>query len=234
MTHSRILFLLCVFAQLPLFAHNSASFLGLEDASENYRYIAQQALKDFNVTNFDTIPIKKVGGISKYILGNNTLSFTLYGIWVDEDLLAAFPKQEIIFTLYEEAAHYVLRHHAKLLLSLIPSSFALWAFSHGAARAIGGSFIRKALTICLSGAGLIFGIDRYMMSPIIRSHEKEAELAAARVLCKVQKHEVVFGHIDYLQNLLSRGEASSDCWWHTTSERIKYMKEFMQTQEINV
>jgi len=206
--------------------------LGNEDASMKYQEIIREALQDFGVVEFNTVAVKKMSSLPKRLLGNSLISFTMQGIWIDEELLLECPEEEVVFTLYHEAAHYVKRHHAKLLLMVVPASVIFYGITHWPASLLERKLKYKLLKVGLIGllsGGALMALDRFLMRPLVREFEKDAELEAARLLCRLHKQKIVSAHIDFLKSsLLDKSDNNTESWWYSLADRIKFVSACLQ------
>jgi len=84
--------------------------LGNKEASDQYKEIVRTALEQMGVENIEQVPIKKMNSVASYLVGDELFSFTMFGIWLNEDLLATCDEAERTFILYHEAAHYAKKY----------------------------------------------------------------------------------------------------------------------------
>jgi len=222
-------FCLVVFQHSSLSAANYiekfyCSLLGKEDVSCKYKEIIHDALHAFGVKEFEGVPIKKMGTLPLRVIGDEYISFTMDGIWLNEERLAACPESEIVFILFHETAHYVHRDHGKQMIALVPAAWFFYLIPSLSAGMVDDQN-RLARLGCAGGAYLItiWLLDHLFMRPIARHLDKNAELAATKVLCSINKGEVVQAHIDYLKSLLGKGEGAPAIWSHSLQERINYI-----------
>jgi Zn-dependent protease with chaperone function len=198
------------------------AFLGNDNATSEYQTIAREALQAFGVHDFDQVPIKKMSFLPKKVLGDGVVSFTMQGIWIDEELLTECPFEEVIFTIYHEAAHYALRDHAKELLLLIPASMLFYGVPQMTKDVIDPGYrIARFGYISLASLFMIMVLDRVLMRPAVRRIERRAEREAVRILCLMGKECIVHGHLEYLQSLIKQGHQTTGLWRDSLADRIK-------------
>lgn len=200
------------------------SLLGKDDASCKYKDIIHEALEAFGVEEFENVPVKKMGNLPLRLIGEGYISFTMDGIWLNEERLSECPESEIVFILFHETAHYVHRDHGKQIISLIPAAWIFYTIPGCSLGIVDGRTIWAHLG-CLGATYLatILVLDHLFMRPIARYLDKNAELAATRVLVSINKGNIVREHIHYLQSLLGKGEGTSAIWSHSLQVRIDYV-----------
>lgn len=213
-----------IFAAEQYLSKIYCAVLGKNDAAGVYQSIVHEALQAFGVKDFEQVPIKKMANLTKKVVGDGVVSFTMQGIWIDEDLLAECPFEEVVFTLYLEAAHYAFRDHAKEVLLLIPASILFCVVPQIAAAIVNKEyrFLRMGYIGFMSLATLGL-IDRMLMCPAVRHFDRTAEQEAARTLCRLGKHGIVQAHIDYLRSLINEGERETGAWWDSLADRVTYV-----------
>lgn len=213
---------------LPLHATYSeklyCSLLGKDDASCKYKEIIHEAFKAFGIREFQNVPIKKMGKLPIRLIGDGYISFTMDGIWLNEERLAECPEYEIVFILFQETAHYVHRDHGKQLMSLIPAAWLFYIIPSWSANVVDNQRIWARIG-CAGAAylGTIWLLDHLFMRPIARYLDKNAELDATKVLCSIKKEDVVQAHIDYLKTLLAKEDGIHAIWSYSLQERINYV-----------
>ncbi len=222
-------FCLIVFQWLPAQGANYVetlycSVLGKEDASCKYKDIIHEALQAFGIEEFEGVPIKKMGKLPLRLIGNGYISFTMDGIWLNEERLSECPESEVIFILFHETAHYVHRDHGKQIISLIPAAWVFYTIPNWSIGIVDVQHLWARLG-CAGAAYLatIWLLDHLFMRPIARYLDKNAELAATRVLCSINKAYIVQAHIDYLKLLLESGAGAHAIWSHSLQNRIDYV-----------
>lgn len=217
----KILFLLFVFVPStiltnPLY-HFYTPFFGNQNASEPYQKLVQQAYNDY-AQNGCTIPVKKMNSLVSKLVGGQLYSFTMFGIWLDEDLLDAVDESVRKWIIYHEVAHYILGHHAKalgLVATMVPLFGVTNVCSQNAYGRLQGSII----------AGLFaYGLHLYALKPYIKEQEKEADLAVVRILCATQQHTIVDEYLAHLKNFIDDGMGdSTDGWHYSIVEQYEYI-----------
>jgi hypothetical protein len=225
-TYAMSLLIVMVVAPHILFTQNYVStmycaILGKEDAAQEYQVIVHEALQAFGIHDFEGVSVKKLSSFPKKFLGDNVISFSMQGIWIDENLLTDCPFEEMIFTLYHEAAHYAFRHHAKEALLLVPATLLFYSIPHLTVNIINKNYRMSRFGYIGIMSILMIGLlDRALIRPAVRVFERKAEKEAARALCRSGKQCIVQAHIDYLQSLIMQGEKNTGIWWDSLSDRI--------------
>lgn len=200
--------------------------LGNKDAASIYKDSVIQALKDFNVAHPENVPVKQMNSIAQKFIGSQLYTFTLFGIWLNEELLAQESKEIQEYRIYHEAAHYALGHHGKALGSIglaipvvaaIPVVYKEYASSLNISDQL-SSWISRLLT-----AGISYGVYKEIFKRSIKEQEKEADLAAIRLLCSLGKESIVHAYLQELNSLITQGFAdSTDGWHYTVQEQYEY------------
>ena len=232
----KILFLIVTIAS-PLYASITNApyqlMLGNKDASSAYKDRAMQALKDFHVSDFQQVPVKQMNSIAQALIGSQLYSFTLFGIWLNEELLAQESSAILEYRIYHEAAHYALGHHSKALgifaitipaVAAVPVLYKYYSVPH----------LHRTVSPYLAGqinkwaSGLLttavaYGVYKIGIQATIKEQEKEADLAAIRLLCKLGKEDVVHAYLQDLNELMAQGFGNeTDGWHYTVAQQYEY------------
>lgn len=199
--------------------------LGNKDASQEQKSKIYEALKALGVENPEKIPVKQMNGFGPAFARINLLSFTAFGFWVDETYLNQLTKEEAIFLMYHEAAHYALGHHQQILTGTAIAIPATSAIVLGLDHLL--RLKNMSLTTRMLGAiGVIIGslLSSYffVLPEISKQQEKEADLKAAELLISMGKWHIVKEHVKHLKNIASDDDENT--WWHSTIEQFFYLR----------
>ncbi len=220
------LFTLSFFLTLPCLALNLnagsaiyAPLFGTQNAREQYQKIIQQALQEFGYTDFEKVSIKKMNSMAQKLIGAQLYSFTLFGIWLNEELLEQENETIRYWLLYHEAAHVALHHHAKALglcATLIPAVCTIYYLSKNVLDSSIGSLAATSL--------FSYGLLTYALKPYIREQEKEADLAVVRLLCSTKKTDIIKDYLNYLRARIADGDGNAtDGWHYTIAQQYEYI-----------
>lgn len=194
-------------------------FFGSQDASERYQKLVQEAYNDYGQASCCSIPVKKMNSFVSKFIGGELFSFTMFGIWLNEELLDAADESVRTWIIYHEVAHYILGHHAKAI-GLVATSIPLFAVTNVHAQNTYGRLPGSLITGMFA-----YGLHLYALKPYIKNQEKEADLAALRVLWRKNKFNPIISH--YLDFLQKRAESDAgnetDGWHYTVSEQYEYL-----------
>ncbi len=83
---------------------------GKEEASDHYKEIVHAALEQAGIENAKEIPIKKMNGVSLYLAGDRLFSYSMFGIWLNEELLDQYDEVERVSVLHREAVQYAKKY----------------------------------------------------------------------------------------------------------------------------
>ena len=192
---------------------------GNDDASEQYQKLIRQAFQEYGYSKDFEVPIKKMNSVGQKIIGTQLYSFTLFGIWLNEELLDAADENVRQWMIYHEVAHSILAHHAiaialsAFMVPLIVSTYYL------------PKFVTKSSLIGGLCAGLYsYSALQHIIKPAIKEQEKEADLAALRVLITPRNQKVIVGYLKHLQELIDQGYGhETDGWHYTLHEQYEYL-----------
>jgi len=177
---------------------------GSQDASESYQRAARIALADYGVTNPELVAIKQINPKASTLIDKDLLSFTLFGIWLNEQALNEIDPAIKEWAIYHEVAHHVLNHHAKalaltsLLGLLIAQQFCYTPFDNKAINAL-----------C---TGLVGYFSYETLKSYVRVQELQADIEATRILCLIGKKETVESYLKLLKEEMVAGSPSDE--WH--------------------
>ncbi len=224
-------------AFIPTFSHGTfnpqklieqtyCTILGDKDASPHYQATTREALHNFGVKDVDNVPIKKMNTIPQHIMGNKLYSFTMFGIWFNEDLLNKCDEAEQLFMIHHEAAHYANKHHPKVLLSLLPIPLLLLLI-----KKVVPSSSSTVISARGIAAGALIMLTALGMPALIKTQEKEADLEAARILCNNNQQEILQEYINTLQEHINDGSGNSTDGWHkTVAEQYQYLTDYVNAK----
>ena len=217
-----LLFSSSLFSHQGLISKLYCQALGNEDVQLVYRNETHQALKEMSVPYHVLVPVKKMNRVGPIIACTKLSSFTAFGIWLDETFLDSCSKDERIFHMYHEAAHYALRHHQKILgsgatmLALtgvvlvgLHKYFTYTHTSHNTAKTIGTGAVLPLLSL-------------YLLPKMVKKQEKNADLLAAKVLIESGRGDIVKKHIEVLKH--AKSSEGAKLWWYSTEEQINYLE----------
>ncbi len=195
-----------------------ASVFGDQEVSSEYKTLVQEALDDYGYPR--AVSVKKMNTIGSRLVDLQLYSFTLFGIWLNEDLLNSCDINLKKWLIYHEVAHVVHKHHAKAIaltgmiaaLSLAQYHFAAHLFQNK-------SF---AGTLAAASGALLF-INS--LKCFIRAQEKAADLAAVKTLCHNGKKYIAQSYLEYLNNLIKEGQSNENDGWHYDfKDQAEYLK----------
>lgn len=199
----------------PLY-HCYAPFLGNKNAHEYYTQQVQDAAADFGYKK--TIPVKQMNTMVNRLMGGHLLSFTMFGIWLNQDSLDACDSIERTWIIYHEVAHYLAGHHARVLglLALV-----------GPFIGINHSYIKNkwgSIMALISSGLCTYRLKSYVLKPYVKAQEKEADLRVLRLFCKIQKYDLIEKYLDHLRVLIQEGKGDeTDGWHYTIQEQFEYL-----------
>lgn len=194
------------------------SIFGNQEASHYYQQLVHEAAHDFGFKN--TISVKKMNSVASHLIGAELCSFTLFGIWLNEEVLDTCDESLRTWFIYHEVAHNICRHHAKalgvsvLLATVIGSS---WYCSN--------RIIKNTLFAAGTSGIISYSLYNFALKPFIKEHEKNADLAAVTILVNAGKQEIVNTYMSYLEKQREEGNGqASDGWHYTIEEQLHYLK----------
>ncbi len=201
--------------------------------NHNVRVVNQQAmlqaLTDFGVADAKSVPVKKMNSVARQIMGSGTVSFTLEGIWLDEDLLDTLSDDIRDFIFYHEAAHYAAGHH----YAFVKRAAAL-VLSAGLGAAGAGYFAGKHLTwqncLCLAlvSSGGSYAICEYLLKSYEVEQEFEADRLAAEKLCARDKARAVIMRCNDIEKQLQSTDRQSSWLQKKLTNHLIMMREILE------
>jgi len=210
------------------------TLFGQEDLSPQYRIKMNKALVRHRIENPDQVLVKKMNGFASKLLNLNLYSFTLDGIWLNENLLEKCTPEERTFMMHHEAAHYKNNHHNKLLAKIVPVAVTLPALTILFRNKIVPFKNRVAKYAVLSGLCILelLGITELIARPTLKQQEREADVSAAKALCANGKIDAVQGYVQELENLIDNGYGNDYEPWHpTVAEQHAYLRPILTFYE---
>lgn len=227
-----------------LFGPLECALYGTQRASQWYQDKAHEFLKYFGVKDAENVEIYildgKLNPANRILPGLTARS----GIWFNEPVLTATDEQNKLWFIAHEAAHYANTHVWRKvgieclfnILAATPATImcALFAWHLHHYNELKPSSLWKNI---LKGAscGYLVGIHTINMYSASRSHvynyakklEKEADLAAAQMLCKHGYQATVQARIQTLSALIAKGFVISDFQGHPSlEENLTYLQTF--------
>lgn len=202
-------------------------FLGSSDVKQEYKELAHKALKDFGISNPETVSVKQMNSVGSLIALMPLSSFTAFGIWLDEKYLDSCSQEEKVFHIYHEAAHYARNHHQKLLgigvgLSAAVGAGLLYLNKKLHAHNIPYSGALTLGSTIVAAAALYLGI----VPTIVKRQEKQADVEAAKKLSSLGNQDIVNAHIAMLRQ--SPSQDKSALWWFSENEQAHYLEQAIQ------
>jgi len=201
-----------------------APLLGTADLDEPYKTEVQDALRNFNVPNIESVSIKKMDKFVPSLIDPAIISYTFFGLWFNQNYLAQLSSSERTWNIYHEAAHYAAHHSAKTVaLTTIIGSLSCMTVSQFNTR-LRTNYTLFNGTLYLTTWSTALAANFYMLQQLIKDQEKEADLKAARLLLLLDKEDVVTDHLDELRNQIVQGAGDqTDCWHHSPYEQAEYL-----------
>lgn len=202
------------------------SVFGSENASDYYQEKVKEALTAFGVNDVNHVPIKKMNRTAAFFVGDQLYSFTMFGIWLNEELLDKCEESERVFALYHEAAHYARKHHQKVLLSLLPTALLVEIIPLIRKQMVKSpdKYVQAGSTIGLTLLAALL-VDQLLLCPLIKSQEQEADEQAACKLNSLGRTSVVDDCVKQLHELLQDGHSGkTDRWHRNIPEQIAYLE----------
>ena len=201
--------------------------LGGQDASLWYQKATKKALADFGHPDPDQVGIKQMNALGPMCIGNDLYSFSMFNIWYNEDILDQMDERERLFGVYHEVAHIVQKHHQQLLLSCVPAAFFVTLIPSMHKRCFGQQpcLIRYSaymIWATLSGVAIAKG----WLRPWVKTQEKWADQEGARILCSIDRQDVVDAHIASLERLLHSGYQGTQDWHYSLKDQAAYLRTY--------
>lgn len=198
--------------------------LGNHDAHADYKTMVYNALKDMGVDHPESVPVKQMNGIGPAFARIDISSFTAFGIWLDEAYLDTCSEEEKLFHIYHEAAHFVQKHHQKLLAECGISLGALTGLMKlGSAVVPGYAVLGIGVLVALGGYW-------YVLPYAVKTREKQADLLAAETLTNLGKENVVAIHIEDLKKAKHFEEPG--LWWYSNKEEVEYLENLKKAKAL--
>lgn len=192
---------------------------GNENASELYQRKVQQAFKDYGYSG--TVRVRKMNEIGSRLIGMQLYSFTLLAdIWLDEALLDTLDESIVTWLINHEVAHVVHNHHAKALAF----GGIIVACTVAEFYAADSLFHNKWIAAAVAGLSGSYLLDRGVKK-FVRLQEKEADIAAVKILCKNNKKHIIEAYLDHLTSLINEGHCNENDGWHyNLAEQFDYLQ----------
>lgn len=209
------------------------SLIGLQDASPYYTTLAQDACCRCGLQTNTPIPVKKMNSLFTRLTNNEIVSFTLGSIWVNEKIMDQMSESERIFNMQHEVMHYLSNHPTQVLAAVLGSSIAVslvTAFTGKYLARTRNKFTRRGI-ILASAFATLATLHEVLFQPLSKKHEQQAEIAAAKLLCKTGRSDILQEHINYLKSLLNKGISSYGTWWPSIAEQIAYLTVCMESYQ---
>lgn len=195
------------------------TILGNNDVKQEYRELAHRALKDFGITEPEKVSIKKMNHVGSIIALIPVSSFTAFGIWLDEKYLDSCTKEQQIFQIYHEAAHYACKHHQGLLAVGTGMVLAIPTLLYLHNKLDNQCNHHDGVTTLGIGAAGGLALFIGMLPFLVKQQEKQADLEAAKKLRESNKAAIVEAYLEKLD----QSNSNNHLWWHSESEQIQYL-----------
>ena len=182
------------------------ALFGNKEASTAIKSYFSQAESNFKLSNSIPIPIK-------YIKDNRFLNqfsaFTWFGTWVDRNYWSTINDTQKQWHAHHEVAHTALHHPEKQISMACFATITAYLATHILK-------LNRPLSALAITASLATIIPYYACAC-----EKEADIAAANILCKNNKIDIVQAHVDELES-----QPNQSCiWFYEQNKQINYLKE---------
>lgn len=196
---------------------------GNTNVKQKYNELVQTALQSQNVKNPQIISVKKMNKMGSIVALNSLSSFTAFGvIWLDEEYFDALSEQERCFQINHEVSHFWKNHIKKQLFFVAGLSTAATAGLFCLNKMLSENEIPYSSAIT-TGMTTLFAAGIYLglLPLLVKKHEKEADLTAAKALDALGNSEIVMAHIESLKRYSDDG---STLWWPSNKEQIEYLE----------
>jgi Zn-dependent protease with chaperone function len=243
------------FSPAALLDRYLAKHYGAQPVSEWYQDKCHEFLNYLDVQHSEDIPVRNVA-LSPQImrLASQTFfdkipAFTLAtGIWINEEVLENVPEEVKLWVIAHESAHYSQGHG---ISNLIMANFTKWMPAVVVTAMTGATLLgfnwlsnkidhlernrnryQKIVFIFASiyfGSGMIQAAQQVNLAYFEsqKLFEKEADLAAAKMLCDHGCVSVVEHHLQALKDAVARGFIMlNGCNHPTFQEQVAYVQEF--------
>ena len=205
-----------------------------------YKEKVHEFLGCFHVKHPQNVPVYKFCQTSNVVLAHVSSE----GIGINEDALQDLSESDKTFTLAHEAAHYSLRHTEKYLWRLLRTGACLGLLTTAPVGVMSGLLTNWGSKIplygkLLLGAGTGLAAGYYFSNRLVnmqrtmdtyaKSQEKEADLAAAEMLCDHGYQSIVQGAIQDCGDAVKAYKRYAGCNDHPSPyERYTYLQNFME------
>ena len=221
-----LLILLCVnhLQGAALISSALQPLLGNVDLDEPYKTEVKEALCNFKVPNVESVSIKKMDKFIPSLIDKAIISYTIFGLWFDQDYLARISESQRTWNIYHEAAHYAARHSTKamVLIGMLGGLSYITVPQFNNRISTNYTLINGALYLTTWSTALAASF--YTLQELIRDQEKEADLNAARLLLLLNREDIVVEQIDELRNQIAQGAGDQTDYWHYSPyEQAEYL-----------
>lgn len=208
------------------------SVLGRQDVRSEYKELAVQALTHLGVQDPESVPVKQMNGVGPSFARVDLSSFTAFGIWFDEAYLDSCSREEQLFHIYHEAAHYASKHHQKTLagsaVSLGLAAFVMIKLQKVLSQE--PDFVRYGV-LAASAFAAVAGFYLYLLPQVVKAQEKEADILAVKTLIQTGSGQIADNYIDQIKN--AKNSIQNDTWWPSVHEQIQYLELARNESAIN-
>jgi len=226
---------------------------GEQEVSDWYKNMTVEFLGYLGVEHADAVPVRQLV-VSSQALIDAKINLVpglavLTGIWLNEPALEKFTEEDRLWYIAHEAAHYRLNHAqkhfiAKEVATMFPAVCILLDVGVASAlvnflanrldhvknhQTLYGSISFLAASM-LSSRAVINNFNQFLLPVIFaykKKNEREADLAAASMLCDNEYAYVVKKHIEALNKSIDAGMISLNSFDHPTFvETRDYLQTF--------
>ncbi len=219
-------------AQQGFLSNVYSAVLGDHDVRLEYRECTYRALKTFGIKNPTVVAVKQMNAVGSSFARAGLSSFTAFGIWLDQEYLDQCSREERIFTIYHETAHYVCKHHQKIVGGTIIGSACLLSLFLAGLKQLDVSNLKKYLLLMIANIAADAAYYGYLLPPIVKEQEKQADIMAAHALIRSGKKQVVESYIQQLKQSPAENQKSA-LWWYSDAQRAAYLEKTLKNQNLS-
>lgn len=199
-------------------------FLGNEDVDAKYTQLAHEALRQLGDAHPSTVAIKQMNAVGPALALQDLLSFTAFGVWLNQKYLNSLDNNALKFLIYHEVSHYIQKHHQKTIVTCVLSLLFLIAELFLLQRCCCSIHPAAQITVLVLAALVsILAWYRFFLPRLVKRQEKQADLIAAKALIDAGAQHIVDAHIAKLKASKNSGEG--DLWWYSDEEIAKYLED---------
>lgn len=212
-------------SEASLLGHIYSLVLGRQDLDKENTQVVESALKAYNINH--KVLIKKMGSFPSSAVRIPLASFTMSGIWFDQDFLNSCTPEQKEWDVFHEAAHYKLNHHAKLLGMGALSLGAIALTVYTGCNMVDATPSIKLILAAALGLSTSWVAVKKVLQSYVRQQEQEADEYAAKTLQQIGKIDTVKKHIESLEK--NSNTTDIDDIYHPSSKKqIAYIHKIIQ------